>query len=368
MRIFGAPIRYIQGPESIRNLGQYVQSLSVDTKVLVIFDPGIYSVVGPLVKSSLVNYELKYTCDLSGRECCQNEINRLIKRAEEEKTRCIVGVGGGKALDTAKAVAHATNSLKILVPTIASNDSPCSSLSVLYRDNGTLDRAVFYPKGPDIVLVDSALISRAPVRFLVSGMGDALATKYEAEACEKSQSRNAFNSGILKASLALASLSSEVVLEFGISAKIAVENGLLTDHVEKVIEAVILLSGIGFESGGVAAAHAIDSGLTVIRKTHDSYHGERVAFGLIVQFVLEGRSNKFLRRFLNFYRKVGLPCSLEQLGLRSYTDEEILRVARKACQKTEPIHNMPITINVAEVKSALLAADLIGKAFLQGKF
>jgi len=142
---------------------------------------------------------------------------------------------------------------------------------------------------------------------------------------------------------------------------------MLNADVETVTEVVILLSGIGFESGGVSAAHAISSGLTVLRETHSSTHGEKVAFGLIVQLVLEGRSIEEHKKIIGFLKSVGSPVSLAQLGLTEYSDNEVSAIAGKTCLKTEPIHNMPFPIKLELVKDAISTADIIGNYFMLGK-
>lgn len=66
-------------------------------------------------------------------------------------------------------------------------------------------------------------------------------------------------------------------MEEGVKAKIALEAGVCTPAVEKIIEANTLLSGIGFESAGLAGAHAIHNGLTVLEECHHMYHGAKAA-------------------------------------------------------------------------------------------
>jgi glycerol dehydrogenase len=359
--IFGAPNRYIQGPDLIGRSGEYIRSLKLGDSLLLIVDGIAFSLLKKTLTASLEKEHIPYKVELFGGECSQQEIDRLSLSTQRNKSNCIIGVGGGKTLDTAKAVANRHSVPLVIVPTIASNDSPCSSLSVLYSEEGVLQKANFYHRSPDLVLVDSRVISQAPVRFLISGMGDALATKYEAEACAHSHSPNAFGGRILSGSLHLARLCSETILKYGVKAKLAVENGLLTPDVERIIEANILLSGLGFESGGVAAAHAIESGLTVDPRTHAYYHGERVAFGLLAQFILESCSIKFLNKIMRFYRDVGLPYTLSHIGLADCSKQDLIKIAAKACMEGEPIHNMPSPIDPLSVVDALSMADAFGR-------
>ncbi|MGI6134017.1 MAG: glycerol dehydrogenase, partial [Christensenellales bacterium] len=130
---------------------------------------------------------------------------------------------------------------------------------------------------------------------------------------------------------------------------------------EEVVEANILLSGLGFESGGLAAAHAIHDGLTVLEGTHKMYHGEKVAFGTLVQLVLENAPEEEINEVLNFCLSVGLPVCLEDIGVDSITPEELKAVAEKACIPEESIHSMPFPVTPDMVEAAILVADRIGR-------
>jgi len=212
-----------------------------------------------------------------------------------------------------------------------------------------------------IVLVDTGIIARAPKRFLVAGIGDALATKFEAEQCYASGAMNFFKARPCQAALVMADSCYQLIREYGISALKAVGGGIVTEALERVIEANILLSGLGFESGGVAAAHAINQGFTLIEELHSSLHGENVAFGLLAQFFLENRSKGFLREMIRFYDSLGLPRTLRQLGMKEVTEEKLFIIARHACRENSYIYNMTVEIDVDKVAKAILAADTLGK-------
>ena len=148
-------------------------------------------------------------------------------------------------------------------------------LSVIYTPEGVFDHYLVLPTNPNLVLVDTGIVARAPVRLLVAGMGDALATWFEADASAASSAKNLPGGSVTQAALALAGLCYDLLMEHGYRAMLAVEKGVVTEDVEKVVEANTLLSGLGFESGGLAAAHAIHNGITALEETHPFYHGER---------------------------------------------------------------------------------------------
>ena len=152
-------------------------------------------------------------------------------------------------------------------------------------------------------------------------------------------------------------------MEEGRKAKIALDAGALTPSVEKIIEANTLLSGIGFESAGLAGAHAIHNGLTVLEGCHGMYHGEKVAFGTITQLVLENVDEEELEEVIFFCIDVGLPVTFEELGIGNVTDEELRKVALTATAEGDTIHNLPFPVTVDSVVAALKAADGYGRFY-----
>src|SRR5262249_38618418 len=200
-------------------------------------------------------------------------------------------------------------------PTVASSDAPCSALSVIYTEEGVFQEYRFYGKNPDLVLVDTEVIAHSPPRLLVAGMGDALATWFEAKTCVAGHVKNMRGGASTRSALALAELCYRTLLEDGADALRAVRARAVTPALERLVEANTLLSGLGFESSGLAAAHALHNGLTAAPATHDYFHGEKVAYGLLVQLVLEGQPRSVVEQVLHFATQVGLPITLAKIGL-----------------------------------------------------
>lgn len=294
-----------------------------------------------------------------------SEINRIIEAVKAAGCDMISGVGGGKIHDTAKAVGYYAGIPVVIVPTIASTDAPCSALSVIYSEDGMFEKYLFLPSSPNIVLVDTDIVSKAPARLLISGMGDALATYFEARACRQSDALNCVGGKNTLAAMALAELCYDTLMENGVSAAIAAEEKVCTKAVENVIEANTYLSGIGFESGGLAGAHAIHNGLTAIKETHEMYHGEKVAFGTLVQLVLENADMEEIEEVLEFCQAVGLPTTLAELGIMEVKPEEIIEVARLAAAEGDTLGNMPFDVTPEDVYAAIMAADALGRCFTE---
>lgn len=368
-KAFICPSKYVQGENELLNLGYFVKTFG-ESALLIAHKDDVERVKEKLDKTA-ETFGIKFVESSFTGQCSRVEVERLKKLAEEHNCSCTIGLGGGKAIDTAKCVAEGSN--LIIVPTIAATDAPTSHSAVLYHEDGNFDDYAYFKQNPSVVLIDTNVIANAPTRFLVSGMGDALSTYFEARATRNSNSRvNASlpcgaREGVCppaygtNTAFALAKLCYETLLNDGKRAKVACDANVVSPALENIIEANSLLSGLGFESGGLAAAHAVYNGLTIIDETHKYFHGEQVAFGTIVQLVLENAPE--LYEVLDFCLEVGLPVCLEDIGVKEYTKELILEVAKKACIKEESIHSMPFKIEADSVAAAIITADKLGKEY-----
>ncbi len=352
------PGRYVQGYDALKRLG--VEMLRFGQKGFVICDPFVFDHLLPDFQPEMEE-SVKVGVERFGGECSDEEIERLSQLAQKVSFEFIVGIGGGKTLDIAKAVAFALKVPVVIVPTIASTDAPCSALSVIYTPEGEFKRYLILPRNPDLVLVDTKIIAQSPARFLVSGMGDALATWFEADSCRKKYAGNMTGNVGSMTAYALARLCYETLLEYGVAAKLACEARVVTPALEHIVEANTLLSGLGFESGGLAAAHAIHNSFTVLEQTHKYYHGEKVAFGTLASLFLTDKPKATIDEVYSFCESVGLPTTLADIGLSDVSNEELMKVAEKACAKGETIHNESIPVTPEMVFSALKAADAEGR-------
>jgi glycerol dehydrogenase len=288
-----------------------------------------------------------------------------VDAAVSKQCDIIVALGGGASIDAGKAVAHEMQLPVIVVPTTVATDAPCSALSVVYAENGAFESYLHLRRNPDCILVDSLLVARSPVRFLVAGMGDALATFWESDTCVRSGAPNPLTGGgrpVLAAG-ALARLCYETLLEYGLQAKLAVERQVVTPAVEAIVEANTLLSGLSSENGGHAGGHSIHNGLTMLPATRDRLHGEKVAFGVLAQLVLEGRSAREIREVQNFCFSVGLPLCLEDLGVASPAPQDIRTVAAAATAEGETIHATWFPVTAEMVEAAIWTADALGSNY-----
>ena len=369
-KAFICPSKFVLGEDELLNLGYFVKTFG--SSALLIAHADDVQRVKPKLDATAEKYGVSFVESNFCGECSRQEVARLKEIAKTEGCDCTIGLGGGKAIDTAKCVAEGAG--VIIAPTIAATDAPTSHSAVLYTQDGAFDDYAYFSQNPSVVLVDTTVIANAPVRFLVSGMGDALSTYFEARATAESFSN--VNAGLpcgaregfappamgTNAALALAELCYETLIADGLKAKISCAAGKVTQALENIIEANILLSGLGFESGGLAAAHAIHDGLTILEGTHAYYHGEKVAFGTLVQLVLENSPTEEIDEVLDFCIDVGLPVCLADIGVDEISEEELWQVAEKSCIPEESVHAMPFPVKPGDVVAAIVAADRTGAA------
>lgn len=353
------PGRYFQQQGALNQLGDEVARLGTNA-LMVAGGTAAESIIPP--HQATWGERFKVTVERFGGECCDEEVERLAKIADQQECDIVIGMGGGKVIDTAKAVGHEAGARVAIVPTIASTDAPTSAVSVIYTAAGAFARYLFLPRNPDLVLVDTQVIANAPVRFLVAGMGDALATWFEADSCRQSYSENQCGGLGTLAGYSLARLCYDTILEYGVAAKTSCEQNVVTPALSHVVEANTLLSGLGFESGGLASAHSIHNGLTRLHGTHDYYHGEKVAIGVLAGLFLADRPSELIDDVYDFCESVGLPTTLSDVGIGDASDKDLQLVAEAACAEGETIHHEPCPVSPEAVFAALKTADKVGRS------
>jgi glycerol dehydrogenase len=132
----------------------------------------------------------------------------------------------------------------------------------------------------------------------------------------------------------------------------AVERGEVTDDVEATVEACILMSGLGFENGGLSLAHSMTRGLVKARDAMNAPHGEQVAYAVLVQLAVERRGDAEIADLVGFHREIGLPVRLSELGMKEATDLEIYEIARLTMMAPH-IPNLPFAIAAEDIAAGM---------------
>lgn len=358
------PGKYYQGKDIVENLFTYIKFIG--KYFAIVIDQVVFELISDKIEKGFLNTGGEYEFILFNNESTESEANRIADIVKSKNFDGVIGVGGGKVIDTSKLVSDKCNLPLAIIPTSAASDAPCSAASIIYDENGTFLISSRMKKNPDIVIVDTMIIANAPVRLLIAGMGDAFATYYEARACHQSGTTN-YTGGIhTEAAYALAKLCNDILLDFGVSAKESVEKKEWSEALEKVVEANIYLSGVGFENNGCAIAHAIYNGMTAVLKPFPVMHGEGVAFGTIVQLVTEYMKSENWddaewNEVVGFYKSVGLPLNMKDLGLVNPSDELLMDIATATCNSGPNAHKMPFAVTPEVIYKSLVRINEIFK-------
>ncbi len=350
------PSRFVQGAAALATLDAELARLGTRAACLV------DSNVAHLLDATLAQASSRVT--LHVREihaaCTERSVAEAAQWIRETQADVVVSFGGGKVIDTGRAAADDLRLPFACVPTIAASDAPCSALSVIYDDAGRVVHDRFVRRNPDLVLLDTSIIVRAPVRFFIAGIGDALATWYEADSCRRAHANNLCGGRGTALAFEAARLCRDMLFAHAPQAVHDCRAQLVTPDFDATLEATVLLSGLGFESGGVAAAHAIHHGLAELAATHGRLHGEKVAIGVLASLFLSTTHAAERAQVFAFCRSVGLPTTLAEIGVDAADTAALETAAARACRAGEIIHNEPFPVTPPMVVAALKAMDACG--------
>jgi len=360
-RLYRSTPRYIQAAGLIDTAAEPIAAMNVK-RCAVLCSARSQRGEAKRLLASLEQAGIEAVVATFGGECSLQEVEKHAAALRGQGSfDALIALGGGKPLDAGKCIAHRLGVPVVIMPTLASNDAPCSAISVLYTPEGVTETFEVFPNNPALVLVDTAIIAEAPARFLVAGMGDAMATWYEARMCHRNPNgMSPYGARPTLAGVAIAQSCADILYEYGVEAFAAVQEQKLTPAVDNVVEANTLLSGLGFECTGLAAAHAVAQALTVLEHVDRNYlHGEMVAIGILVQLALEGDFAE-AERVARLFARIGLPITLEQLGM-SREDEQSIAAVIEATLAFPLIGNMIEPVTQASGFRAFLDADTLGR-------
>lgn len=363
LQAFGAPNRYVQGRDATYELAAELLALGIEGPVGIITGKTAQKALSSVWEKTFKEANISYTLAYFQGESSRNEANRLATFFQKEKIVAIIGSGGGKTLDTTRIVAEMLKLPVILCPSTASNDSPCFSSSHIYSEDGEYEETVYMKKNPLLVLVDTTMIADGSARHLACGMAEAVAAYVEGLTCKASSAKNLLGANRCMIGEFISKGCFETIINYGRLALDAVKCKSITSALEKVVEANILLSGMAAESYGTAAAHAIHHGLTTLDETRNYFHGEKIAFGVCVQIMLEGASKELVDQILTFFVDVDLPVTLKDLGIENPSEQMLLKIAKKENKKNGLFLNEPFNVSDRMIVDAIRAADMLGRRY-----
>jgi glycerol dehydrogenase-like iron-containing ADH family enzyme len=293
-------------------------------------------------------------------DCCESSLDRLMLAVSKHQADVIIGIGGGKCLDTAKLLADRTHLPVVTIPTAGATCAAWTALSNIYSESGAFLYDVSLAKCPDLLVLDYEIVATAAPRTLIAGIGDAIAKWYEASV----------SSGHSSQTLLIAAVQQARVLRDILFQKSAAALANLGgEDWQEVVDATILLAGVIGGLGGAqcrtVAAHAVHNGLTHLPGSHHALHGEKVAYGILVQLrlqeMLQGDRLAATARaqLLDFYTSIGLPKTLADLGLNEISLSQLDRAAALACQPDSDLHRLPFAVTPEQLVAAMVSTTII---------
>lgn len=349
-----APARVLRGEHCLTNSVPEIAALGV--RPLVVGGNQTLKVIADLLLPALEAAKLKSETASYAPDCAESSLARLKATVQEHEADVIIGVGGGKALDMAKLLADQCGLPIATIPTSGATCAAWTALSNVYSEVGAFQYDVTLSRCPDLLILDYGLVRTAPQRTLVAGIGDAIAKWYEASV----------SSGDATSTLLISAVQQARVLRDILFQKSAIAlQDPDSDAWREVVDATVLLAGVIGGIGGAdcrtVAAHAVHNGLTHLLEAHDVLHGEKVAYGILVQLRLEEmvQGNQLAasarQQLLKFYSEIGLPMSLEDLGLKDITLTSLRQVTAIATQPQSDIHRLPFTVSAEQLAAAMVS-------------
>lgn len=348
-----APAQVVCGVSILQ--GMTAQIARLGSRPFIVAGDRTLKITQQRLQPLLENQKLDVATVSYGADCCEASLKSLNLSAKEHQADVIIGVGGGKALDTAKLLAFGLDLPVVTIPTSAATCAAWSALSNVYSETGAFLYDVALSRCPDLLILDYDLIATAPESTLVAGIGDAIAKWYEASV----------SSGNSQQTLTIAAVQQARVLRdilFQKSAAAIKQPG--SEAWREVVDATVLLAGVIGGLGGAqcrtVAAHAVHNGLTHI-SGHGSIHGDKVAYGILVQLRLEEmiQGNQLAasarQQLLKFYAEIGLPKKLDDLGLGNITLGELQTAAEIALCPNSDIHRLPFKVALEQLMAAMIS-------------
>lgn len=349
-----APAQVFRGAQLLQQAGSIIARLG--TRPLIVGGVRSLDAVRPTLQSALEQQSLVSSEVSCKNACTDKNLKRLKQAAVAHKADVVIGVGGGKVLDAAKLLAHQCSLPIVTIPTSAATCAAWTALSNVYTETGAFQYDVGLPHCPNVLLLDYDIIATAPVRTLIAGIGDALAKWYEA-----SVSSGHSQQTMIIAAVQQARVLRDILLQKSAEAIANPQSAAWQEVVDATVLMAGVIGGIGGAQCRTVAAHAVHNGLTHLEGNHASLHGEKVAYGILVQLrleeMLQGSQLAVMARqqLTKFYQEIGLPLTLTDLGLGGIALNQLEQAAQVACLPGSDLHHLPFAVTPIELLAAMVS-------------
>lgn len=342
------PENYIQEKGNSARVGEYVAPYG--KKALIITGKQAWNSIASNIESSLASSKIQFEIEFYVGRCYLPKLELLAEKAKQFDV--VIGVGGGSIMDATKVIAELADKPTIQVPTIAATCAAWSPFTVLYNESGGYQGSFPLTRYPKWILVDSEVIINAPIRFLTSGITDAIAKWYEFSPYHQTS-----NDTNLLLQLQVAKLTYDILAEHGEQAINDAKKHHISESFCLTVDACIALAGMAnsvrdsLNRGGIA--HTVHNSLTHLPELSKWIHGEKVGYGLAVQMILQYPNENERLPLLKWLRALSIPLTPNELS-ETMNDEKLMEIAERCKFKESSYQFMPFDISIEAIKKALL--------------
>lgn len=359
MSLIETPYEYVNEPCIINKAGNYVKKLG--TNALIIGGKTALSITQKDIVQSFKENNIEFTIKEFTGYPSKKIIAEFAEFVEKQKINVVVGIGGGRVLDTTKAVGNKLGIPIVAIPTIAATCASWAAVSIIYDDEGAQVDFFNTQKSANLILADTKVLVEAPDRYLKSGIIDTLAKWYET----KPNLENNTDSLQLKIQIEVAKLAFDVLKEKSLKYfKTKSSDEDLKDF-KQIVDSVILLAGLvnSIKSdefyGGIA--HPFYNSTTKIPETRNKLHGEKVAYGILTQLVLEGKAKDELIETFNLFKSFDAPITLKEIGIEDEIEGKVNLIAEDVSKNSGFYKGLNYELTSEIVKKAIFEVDNIGR-------
>ena len=337
-----APVQYFNRPGALKESGLFIAEWG--KRAFISAGKTAYAAIKQDLTKSLSDYGIVWERQIFTGECCNENIQALVEKARDFGANVLICAGGGKSLDTGKAAAFELSLPVVCIPTIAATCAAASAVSVIYTAEGEFLRDHYYPRNPELVIVEPYIIANAPLKYLSSGIIDSLSKWYEGRAAFQGLTSTDVYT---RSAYVLSQLLNDLLQSEGAAAADQVGRHVADTELINVIDVNVFLTAmiqsLGQASTRGAAAHPIQGGLSLIPGSHHLLHGVKVAYGIIVQLFMEGKSELEIKNLSDYFHHLGVTASLKGMGLPQ--DEITMRTVAKKSNQDPLMRKMPVPVD-----------------------
>jgi glycerol dehydrogenase-like iron-containing ADH family enzyme len=350
-----APKEYISEPDILKKAGEYIKNYG--KKALIVASEKSLEVTKDVLLPSLevagIAYEIHLFTGYPTMEAAESIAASYLD------SDVVIGLGGGRVIDTAKVVGTKKDVPVVTIPTIAATCASWAAVSILYNDEGEFVDAFFNKVGPILILADTKILFQAPKRYLFAGVIDTYAKWYEIAPYEKIEGDSTF----LQVMIDIARRAHDTLTQKTPIALEKAKQGDIGEEAIQTIDAIIFLAGL---TGSLQTdtlyqgiAHPLYNVLSYVPETKHLLHGEKVGYGLLIQQVLEKKSKEEVQEVIELFGSFDNQLTLEDLHIKN--NNEILDfIAKKIWEDYhKSLNHLGYGFSADEIKESFFSTDAL---------